>query len=132
MALMSTPLIGLALILGVGLAAPASAQTAAADAQSPPTPDAGTTAQTNCIAESDGYQGSGKAVTYMIELENKCAKRLRCEVFAYIVQAKGPSRGHAIMILGANSQGAAAKRSYAVKVKLVGGLAQTARECRVF
>ena len=49
-----------------------------------------------------------------------------------VVGAKGPSSGHTILILGATSSGAAAKQSYAMKVKMAGGTAQVSRQCRVF
>jgi hypothetical protein len=126
--------LGFALILCGGFAAAGSAQTAPAEAptaEPPPTPDPGTTAQLACISEDDGYEKEGKTFTFVIRLENKCLKPMRCEVFAYVIQAKGPSQGHAVMILGAKSQGAAAKKSHPIKVKMAGGMSQVARECRV-
>ena len=127
--------LGFALTLSGCLAAASSAQNAPAGGQSqepPPTPDPGATAQLKCIAENNHYDRTGKTISYMIELENKCDKRMRCEVFVYVLQARGPSSGHAFMILGPKSKGAAAKKTYALKVKEVGGMAQVSRECRVF
>jgi hypothetical protein len=146
------------LVVGVSLAAPALAedavpppdnrQQAAPDAppQLPsnplpgtpsaaptvPVPDTGTTGQAACIDETGDYQAHGNAVTFVIGLSNKCDKRLKCTIDAYVVGAKGPSSGHATLILGATSSGAAAKQSYAMKVKMAGGTAQVSRQCRVF
>jgi hypothetical protein len=101
-------------------------------AQTTPVPDSGTTGQGTCIDETGDYQTHGDAVTFVIGLSNKCDKRLKCTIDAYVVGAKGPSSGHATLILGATSSGAAAKQSYAMKVKMAGGTAQVSRQCRVF
>jgi hypothetical protein len=148
----------LVLVLGAGLAASASAEDAApspgsqqqaAPAPSPqlpsnplpgtppatrqnPVPDPGTTGQAACIDETGDYQSCGGTVTYVIGLSNKCDKRLKCTIDAYVVGAKGPASGHTTMILGAASSGAAAKKSYAMRVKAAGGIAQVSRQCRVF
>jgi hypothetical protein len=134
MNLKSTPrAIGLALMLWC-LAAAASAQNAPGgpSAAAPPVPDPGTTPQLDCIAESGRYTASGKRFAYVIALENKCERRIKCTVFAYVVQAKGPSSGSATVILAPKSQGAAAKKSHALAVRMIGGITQTTRECRVF
>jgi hypothetical protein len=101
-------------------------------AQTTPEPDPGTTGQAACIDETGDYQTRGNAVTFVIGLANKCDKRLKCTIDAYVVGAKGPSSGHATLILGAISSGAAAKQSYAMKVKMAGGTAQVSRQCREF
>ena len=101
-------------------------------AEQNPAPDAGTTGQASCIEETGDYQSHGGAVTFVIGLTNKCDKRLKCTIDAYVVGAKGPSSGHATMLLGAASSGAAAKKTYAMKVKAAGGTAQVSRQCRVF
>jgi hypothetical protein len=100
--------------------------------QQDPVPDAGTTGQAPCIEETGDYETHGKTVTYVIGLENKCDKRLKCEIFANVTGAKGTSLGHTTLILGARSSGAAAKKSYAMKVKAAGGTAQVSRGCRMF
>ena len=97
-----------------------------------PEPDPGTTGQAACIDETGDYQTHGNAVTFVIGLSNKCDKRLKCTIDAYVVGAKGPSSGHATLIIGATSSGTAAKQSYAMKVKMAGGTAQVSRQCRVF
>ena len=108
-----------------GTAAPSAAPTT-------PVPDPGTTGQAACIDETGDYQTHGNAVTFVIGLANKCDKRLKCTIDAYVVGAKGPSSGHTTLILDATSSGAAAKQSYAMKVKMAGGTAQVSRQCRVF
>jgi len=97
-----------------------------------PVPDAGTTGQSACIDETGDYQTHGAKVTYVIGLQNKCDKRLRCKIYAYVVGAKGPSSAQTTLILGAVSSRAAAKGTYAMPVKAAGGTAQVSRECRVF
>jgi hypothetical protein len=101
-------------------------------AQQNPVPDPGTTGQAACIEETGDYQSHGSAVTFVIGLANKCDKRLKCTIDAYVVGAKGPASGHTTLILGAASSGAAAKKTYAMKVKAAGGTAQVSRQCRVF
>jgi gas vesicle protein len=126
-------LTGVALILGGVFASAALAQNApAAGQEPPPVADEGTTSQLKCIADSSGFKRSGDSATYTIELANKCEQRLKCRVYAYITSSKGPVQGHATMILAPKSGGAAAKKSYVMKVKMMGGMAQSSRECRVF
>jgi hypothetical protein len=117
-----------ALILG-GLAGVASAQTAPEPA---PKADAGTTIQAACIDENDHYKRNGKQPMFVVEFENKCEQRMRCKVFVYITSAKGATQGRGTIVLAAKSGGAAAKDSYAIKVKMIGGNSQSTRECRVY
>lgn len=124
-------LAGVALILGGCFAGAALAQNAPAAAQEPPKADAGTTAQSNCISDSGGFKQINDTPVYTIELANKCEQRLKCEVYVYIVSAKGPVHGHASMILAPKSRGARAKDTYVLKVKMLGGITQSTRECRV-
>ena len=56
---------------------------------------------------------------------------MKCRVYVYVISAKGPVRGHATLVLAPKSDGAAAQKTYALKVKMLGGMAQSARECRV-
>jgi len=101
------------------------------DAGQNATPDAAKDPQ-SCLAETGDYVSHGNAVTYVIGIENKCDKRLKCTIDTYVVGAKGPASGHTSMILGAASSGTAAKKSYAMKVKAAGGTAQVSRDCRTF
>ena len=86
----------------------------------------------SCIGTNGDYQTKGQRISFVITLENKCEQRLKCEVFAYVVGARGPSSGHAVLTLGPKSSGAAAKKSYAMGVKAAGGTAQISRDCKAF
>ena len=116
-------------------ATPPAAATPAGDQQNPlpaaaaPSPPATGDLQA-CLAETGDYQTHGSAVTYLIGLTNSCDKRIRCVIDAYVVGAKGPSSGHTVMTLGAKSSGAAAKKTYVMKVKAFGGTAQVSRDCK--
>ena len=116
-------------------ATPPAAATPAGDPQNPlpvaaaPPPTATVDLQA-CLAETGDYQTHGSAVTYLIGLTNSCDKRIRCVIDAYVVGAKGPSSGHTVMTLGAKSSGAAAKKTYVMKVKAFGGTAQVSRDCK--
>jgi hypothetical protein len=100
-------------------APPAAAPGAATDLQS-------------CLNETGDYVTHGNAVTYVIGIANTCDKRLKCTIDAYVVGARGPASGHTTMILGAQSSGAAAKKTYTMRVKSAGGTAQVSRDCKVF
>ena len=103
----------------------------ASTARQAPAADAAKDPQ-SCLAETGDYVTHGNSVTYVIGLENKCDKRMKCTIDAYVVGAKGPASGHTTMILGAASSGAAAKKSYPMKVKAAGGTAQVSRDCKMF
>jgi hypothetical protein len=120
-----------AFCLCAAFAAAASAGETDKPADAPP-PAAGNEAvEPNCIDMNGDYRTRGKVITYVISIENKCEKRFRCQVFAYLTSARGPSSGHAILTLGPASGGAAAKGSYAMKAKLASGTAQLSRQCKV-
>ena len=112
---------------------PAAAQTQTPPAsEPPPKADAGTTVQAKCIDENDHYRRSGKQPLFVIELANLCEQRMKCRVFAYVTSAKGAALGRGTLVLAPKSQGAAAKKSYTMKVKMTGGSSQSTRECRAF
>jgi hypothetical protein len=131
--------LGVAALILCGFIAAAPAQNAPASGQQPPAAsghepppvaEPGTTAQGACISENDGYEMRGNSPTFVITLENKCEQRLKCEIFASISSARGSAKGHTTMVLGAKSSGAAAKKSYAIKVKMIGGMSQSDRACK--
>jgi hypothetical protein len=147
------PLI-LGLALCAGLVAPASAQdvgepqqiTPAVPPAQPENPLPGTPSPApapqaaapalpadlqDCLHETGDYVTHGKTVDYVIGITNTCEKRLRCEIFANVTGVKGSSLGHTVMILGAASSGAAAKKTYVMPVKSAGGITQVSRECKV-
>jgi hypothetical protein len=120
--------------MAIGFAAAGSAQDAPADgktAEPLPVPDKGTTPQLNCIAQNSEYTQNGKAVFFVQTFENKCEARIRCKVFVYLINARGPTQGRATLTLAPKSGGAAAKQVYTLKVKGAGGSSMSARECRV-
>jgi hypothetical protein len=109
-------------------AAPAFAQNA--PAEPPPQADRGTTVQASCIDENDGYEMRGKQPMFVIELKNKCEKRMSCKVFAFITSAKGMAQGHGTIEMAPKSGGAAATGRFTMKAKMSGGNSQSTRECK--
>jgi hypothetical protein len=83
-----------------------------------------------CLQETGDYVARGRTVFYVIAITNSCAAKLRCEIFANVTGVRGTSLGHTVMILGP-AGGAAAKKSYDMRVKAAGGIAQVSRECKV-
>jgi len=129
----TSKLCALTLAMVIGFAAAGFAEDAPADgqrAEPPPVPDRGTTSQLNCIGENTQYTKSGKSFFYVMKLANKCEARMKCAVFAYVLNAKGPAHGRSTLILGPKSEGPAATKSYALKVKGIGGFGTSSRECR--
>jgi len=126
-----TRLAALAIALVVSFAAAGLAEDAPAEGQTP-VPDKGTTSQLNCIDQKNEYTKEGKGIFFVQTFENKCEARLTCKVFAYALNSRGPSHGHATLVLAPKSAGTPAKKSYALKVKGVGGFSTSDRECRVF
>jgi len=112
------------LLASTALAQPATGQ------QPPLKPDAGTTAQIECIDEHDGYKAAGKTPNFVIELENKCDVRMTCRVYAYVTSPKGTALGHGTLVLAPKSAGAAAKKTFSMRVKMLSGNSQSTRECR--
>jgi hypothetical protein len=120
--------------IAMGFAGACLAQDAPADApkaEPPPVPDKGTTPQLNCISQDSRYTQDGKAIFFVQTFENKCEARIRCEVFVYQINARGPTQGRATLTLARKSGGAAATKVYKLKVKGAGGSSTSARECRV-
>lgn len=134
------PALMLAIVAGFAVGAkaqpaPAGGQTAPADAataEPPPKPEPGTTSQLGCIGLSSETKGELNNYTYVTTLENKCEERIICRLFVHAVHAKGSTLGRATLILGRKSEGAAAKKSYAMKVPTPGGMTMSTRECRVY
>ena len=84
----------------------------------------------SCLQQTGDYVTRGNTVAYVIGITNTCAKRLRCEIFANISGARGAALGHTVMTLGPAGSGAAAKRTYTMRVKSEGGIAQVSRDCK--
>jgi hypothetical protein len=123
----STRLAALTLAMVMGGAAAGYAEE---KAEPPPVADKGTTAQPNCIDESSKYTKTGNQIFFVQTFKNKCETRMKCAVFAYLINARGTSQGHATLILAPKSAGEAATKSYTLKVKGAGGYSSSDRECR--
>jgi len=124
-------IVAAALMLGGCFAA--AAQNAPAPGQEPPpVADKGTTVQEKCIDENDGYTRRGGKPMFVIQLENKCEQRLTCKVYAYVTSARGVVQGRGTIKLAAKSKGAAAKGTFVMPAKKMGGNSQSDRECRVY
>ena len=83
-----------------------------------------------CITDISGFKMQGKTPVYEMTLQNACAQRIRCRVYLNVATARGSSRGEATLLLDGGHQGAPATKSYALKVKMLTGIAQGARECK--
>jgi hypothetical protein len=83
-----------------------------------------------CLQETGDYVTRGRTVFYVIAITNSCNRRLRCEIFANVTGVKGTSLGHTVVVL-APAGSATAKKSYDMRVKAAGGIAQVSRECKV-
>ncbi len=121
-------LTALAVLFGCGLSV--GLVFAADEPGQKPPQDAKPPSEKECVVDSGGFTLSGKTPTYVIALENKCEKRLRCKVYASVMSAKGNAQGHATLTLAPHAQGPKAKQSYVLKVKMMGGIAQSGRECK--
>jgi hypothetical protein len=105
----------------------------AEDAASPkPAGDAAAASIADCIDENGDFASQGKTNSFVFTLANKCEKRLKCTIDAYIIGAKGPLSGHGTLILAPKSRGDAAKKAFTMKVKMAGGTAQVSRDCKAF
>ncbi len=122
----------LLIFLWTVFAVAARAKDGAATETPPPKPVAATTSIEDCVDENDGFDTRGRTYRFVFKLTNKCDKRLKCVIDAYVTGAKGPSSGHGTVILAPKSQGDAATKSFAMKVKLPGGTAQISRTCKAF
>lgn len=72
----------------------------------------------------------GRRIAFTIELTNTCATGIKCRVFAYVTSAKGAKQGGGTITLPPGPKGQETKKSWSMRVKMAGGSAQTARECK--
>ena len=86
----------------------------------------------DCITDTANFKAEDKRALFVVALENKCEQRVKCEVKANIRTARGKRRGHATLILAPKSAGADSKKSYSLRVKVAGGMAQVERNCTAF
>jgi hypothetical protein len=85
-----------------------------------------------CVDENGDFETNGSAKSFVFTIKNKCEKRLKCTIDAYVTTAKGPASGHGTLVIEPKSHGDAAKKSFTMKVKVAGGTAQVSRDCKVF
>jgi hypothetical protein len=97
--------------------------------QTPPKADGA--AKAACITDTSGFKMHGKTPVYEMTLQNTCAERIKCRVYLNVETAKGSTRGEATLVLDGRKQGVPPTKSYALKVKMLSGMAQGARECKV-
>jgi hypothetical protein len=69
-------------------------------------------------------------LAFVIELQNACEVRLKCIVEADVVGSRGPAQGQGTIILAPKSQGGAAAKADALKVKSMGGMANISHSCK--
>lgn len=93
--------------------------------------DAEQTAKSSCITDTSGFKMQGKTPVYEMTLQNSCAERIKCKVYLNVETARGATRGEATLVLDGRKQGEPPTKSYALKVKMLSGMAQGARECKV-
>ena len=86
----------------------------------------------DCLQETGDYVTRGKAVFYLLGITNTCNARLRCMIYASVSGVRGTSLGHSVMILDPAGSGDGTKKTYDMRVRAAGGLAQVSRECKVF
>jgi len=93
--------------------------------------DAEQATKPSCITDTSGFKMHGKTPVYEMTLQNSCAERIRCRVYLNVETARGSARGEATLVLEGRKQGEPPTKSYALKVKMLSGMAQGARECKV-
>ena len=98
-------------------------------AEQPKAADAQPAEEKKCISVDTEFKRDGKEASFVIALTNNCERRTRCTVNAYVVNSFGPNTGRAVLTLAEKSKGAAAHKSYVMKVKQAGGMASVSHSC---
>ncbi len=96
------------------------------------TADATPAAQSECVSDTSSFKAEDRHAYFIVALENECEQRVKCEIRANIRTARGKAHGRATLILAPKSAGAEAKKSYSLRVKVAGGMAQVERNCTAF
>ena len=128
--------IGLALFMTGGSVFGVMAQDAAVpDTQQPPAgqqapADQAAPEKPKCVTSNTAWKESGKAATFEIELQNTCDVRLKCTVDAFVIGARGQAQGHGTLILAPAPKGQTTHKSYVMKVKGTGGMANVSHSCK--
>jgi hypothetical protein len=124
----------LAALLCLGCVTTVAAQEVTRDEQRKDEPAAAPAAQTalkDCVVFTSDFRAHNGVPAYVITLENKCERRFRCKVNVNVTNAFGSTHGQATLRLGAHAAGDVAKKTWALKVKQLGGMAQESRQCEV-
>lgn len=108
---------------------PAEPQRTEAEPTEPKAAQAQPAEEKKCITIDTDFKQVDKTAAFVIALTNNCEKRTRCTVNAYVVNSLGPNTGRAVLTLAAKSKGAAAHKSYVMKVKQAGGMASVSHSC---
>src|SRR5262245_14914207 len=110
------------------LAAAVSAQDAAHDARTPAEAARAAT-EKDCVVDTSEFRQDGRNASFVIELQNNCEKRLKCQVSAFVTTAKGQNSGETILILAPKSEGAASRQAFRLPLRQASGMANASREC---
>ena len=105
--------LGLATLLGCALTSAAAAE----NVTGRDVPKPAELTPNECVNEASGFRMQGKSPAYVVELENRCEKRMRCRVNMYVTTAFGPTQGEAILTLAPHAAGDTARKTYALKAK---------------
>src|SRR5262245_58922155 len=119
----------LTLLLLGGFAVTGSAQDGKATDGETPAPAAQPEEEKDCVTDSGDFKQVGRNASYVIELQNNCERRLKCEVSAFITTAKGQVSGESILILAPKSAGAASRQTYSIPLRQASGMANTSYKC---
>jgi hypothetical protein len=111
--------------IGFALMVTGAAGTALAEDESGQQPE-----KPQCVASNTGFKENGRTTTYEIELVNSCDMRLKCTVDAFVIGARGQAQGHGTLILAAASKGQTTRKTYVMKVKSAGGMANVSHRCK--
>jgi len=106
-----------------------AALTSLARADDPPKEDAAP--KDECIGTESGFKTEGKRIFYEVALENKCEKKVRCQVFINIMNSHGSVSGHRTLVLAAKADGEGAKKSYRLATREASGIIQVSPECKL-
>ena len=83
-----------------------------------------------CVNNNSGFKEKGKTATFEVELENSCDERLKCTVDAFVTGARGQAQGHGTLILPAAPKGQTTRKTYEMKIKSAGGMANVSHSCK--
>jgi hypothetical protein len=82
------------------------------------------TAKSSCITDTSGFKMHGKTPVYEMTLQNACVELIKCKVYLSVETARGSTRGEATLLLEGRKQGEPPTKSYALKVKMLSGMAR--------